>query len=651
MKIGLLQRPEPMSVSEFAEKNVILQEGAHRGERFSYKYRPFFRDATDAMGDNRHVCKVVIVSPSQVGKSTAILNFLYWMITYDQDNTLIILDSNKTAEKLAKVRIRPFLRTQVKLDALQKGASVDYDKSASASNISLSAGKNLLLGSARSASDLCSFSCKWLLCDEVSRYPTFIDKEGDPVILAEQRQESYSRPMAILTSTPTTEDCKIWQQYMIGTQNRWSAVCQSCHKHMPVYYKDIDFSDIDNPTYACPFCGEVYDEYTLQYKLHHEYAPDANPNPYRDGQGRVCKSFHIPGTLVPERYSWRFLREKEIAARQMGQSAYQSFVNTSLGEVYYPGIDESIDLNKIIQCRRYYTSKTLPKWVRFVTCGVDTQDNRFETVVIGADANRKHVCFIERNIIPGDLREPQVWSDLLNYLNNFRCVTKDNRELPIQITCIDSGGHFTQDVYAFCLRSPRLRAVKGSNMIGGSLPNDLIEKVSNIGFKAFANGSGRIQVTRVNTSYAKDIIREQMLKIQVDSKESEWVISSDIEARFDIEFFNQMNSEFRENYANGKYKWVLKNGVRNEALDCTVYALTAVDIARLVTGNAAMSCTIEDDDSNVIKDESNNDNNDKTTDNELTLKSLLYEELNQSMISNDTNTDNTKIVKTRKRKL
>ena len=143
-----------------------------------------------------------------------------------------------------------------------------------------------------------------------------------------------------------------------------------------------------------------------------------------------------------------------------------------------------------------------------------------------------------------------------------------------------------------------------------------------------------------------------MLKIQVDSKESEWVISSDIEARFDIEFFNQMNSEFRENYANGKYKWVLKNGVRNEALDCTVYALTAVDIARLVTGNAAMSCTIEDDDSNIVKDVS--DNNDKQSENgnnELTLKSLLYEELNQSMISNDANTNNTKIVKTRKRKL
>ena len=249
---------------------------------------------------------------------------------YDPDNTLIILDSAKTAEKLMKVRVRPFLKSQVKLESLQRGLQTEYDKSASANNISLSAGKSILIGSARSASDLCSFSCKYLLCDETSRYPEVLDMEGDPITLAFQRQETYTRPMAILTSTPTTESCTIWQHYLLGTQNRWSAVCE-CGHYMPVYYKDIDFTDIENPTYACPKCGTAYDEYTLQYKLKHAYAPDANPNPLHDKLGRICKSFHVPGTLVPERYTWKYLREKELAARQLGTGAYMSFVNTSLG--------------------------------------------------------------------------------------------------------------------------------------------------------------------------------------------------------------------------------------------------------------------------------------------------------------------------------
>lgn len=611
MKIKLFDHPKQMTVSEFAEANVVLTEGAAKGQKFSYRNRPYFREPSDAMGDNRHNCRVVIVSPTQLGKTTAFLNYLYYIITYDPDNTLIILDSNKTAEKLSRVRVRPFLKNQVKLESLQKGLTTDYDKSASVNNISLAAGKNILIGSARSASDLCSFSCKYLLCDETSRYPECLDKEGDPITLAMQRQETYTRNMAILTSTPTTEDCTIWQHYLLGTQNRWSAVCE-CGFYMPVHYKDIDFTDIEHPTYACPQCGTVYDEYTLQYKLKHAYAPDANSNPVHDDYGRVCKSYHIPGTLVPERYTWKYLREKELAARQSGPGGYRSFVNTSLGEVYYPGIDESIDVDKMVQCRRYFDKDHIPKWVHFVTCGIDTQDNRFELIVIGSDTARKHVCFIERKIITGDLRNAQVWTDLITYLNNFRCTTRDGRILPIQISCIDSGGHFTQDVYAFCLKSPRLRPIKGLGNCSNT--RDLIAKVTEVPVKAYANGAGRIQLTFVNVNYAKDVIREQMLKIQADSKESDWVISSHIDAQFDVIFFNQMNAEFRENYQQGKYKWVCKPGVRNEALDCTVYALTAVDIARLMTGNAATQIADVDDDDLDSKDSS-----------DLTLKNLLAE--------------------------
>lgn len=612
MKIKLFAHPKPMTVSEFAEANVILQEGAARGQKFSYKNRPYFKLPSDCMGDNLHNSRVVIVSPTQLGKTSAFLNFLFYMIKYDPDNCLVILDSNKTAEKLSRVRIRPFLRDQAKLTSLQKGAANLEDKSASVNNISITGGKNILIGSARSASDLCSFSAKYLLCDEVSRFPEVLDKEGDPITLCLQRQETYTRPMAILTSTPTTEDCTIWQHYLLGTQNRWSAVCE-CGFHMPVNYKDIDFTDIEHPTYACPKCGTVYDEYTLQYKLKHEYAPDANPNPFKDKYGRVCKSYHIPGTLCPERYTWKYLREKELAARQAGPGAYQSFVNTSLGEVYYPGIDESLDVNKMIQCRRYFDRDTIPKWVKFITCGIDTQDNRFELIVLGSDLNRKHICFIERRVIIGDLRESTPWTNLLEYLNNFRCTTRDGRRLPINISCIDSGGHYTQDVYAFCLRSPRLRPVKGVGI--SSANGDLIYKVSDVPIKAFGNGAGKTQLTLVNTYYAKDIIREQLLNIQSNNKTSNWVISSNVDANFDPIFFDQMNSEFKETYKTGNYKWICKPGVRNEALDCTVYALTAVDIARLMTGNAAMNTTVEDIDIESIDEQSN----------ELTLNSLLDE--------------------------
>lgn len=646
MKVKLFNHPKQMTVSEFAETNVVLSEGNARGQKFSYNNRPYFRDPSNAMGDNRHNCRVVIMSPTQLGKTTAFLNYLYYIITYDPDNTLIILDSNKTASKLSKVRVRPFLKNQVKLESLQRGVHTDYKKSASDNNISLSSGKNILIGSARSPSDLCSFSCKYLLCDEISRYPEILDKEGDPITLAMQRQETYTRSMAVLTSTPTTADCAINQHYLLGTQNRWSAVCE-CGHHMPVYYKDIDFSDINNPTYTCEKCGTVYDEYTLQYKLKHEYAPDANPNPFRDNLGRVCKSYHIPGTLVPERYTWKYLREKEIASRQTGAGGYASFVNTSLGEIYHPGIEETLDVNRVLQCRKFFDKEHIPHWVDYVTCGIDTQDNRFELIVLGSDINRNHICFIERKIIPGDLKKPKVWTDLLNYLNTFKTTTRDKRTLPIQIACIDSGGHFTQDVYAFCLQSPRLRPVKG--IARPSAPRDMIYKITDVHVKAFANGSGKIPLTHVNTLYAKDVIREQLLRMQANYKESTWIISSNLDANFDNIFFEQMNSEYRETFQFGKYRWTQKPGIRNEALDCTVYALTAIDIVRLITknspaviNNTSFKNTLVDVDN--VKKDNNTDLNIDTL-----LKDIDINDMNISTSSNNTSEQNTLFIKRKQR--
>lgn len=584
MKIKLFEHTPRMSVSEFAEKNVTMLEGASKGQKFSYASRPYFRDPSDAMGDNLRNCRVVIMSPTQLGKTTAFLNYLYYIITYDPENTLIILDSNKTADKLSKVRIRPFLRTQVKLESLQKGLRVDYDKSASTNNISLCSGKNILIGSARSASDLCSFTCKYLLCDETSRYPACLGAEGDPITLALQRQETYLRAMAVLTSTPTTEDCTINQHYLIGTQERWCALCH-CGCFMPVHYRDIDFTDPDRPTYACPQCGEVYTENQVQYDCPHLYAPPANKTPFTDGLGRICRSFHITGTLVPERYSWKYLREKELAARETGRGGYMSFVNTSLGEIYVPALDESLNVDKMLTSRRYFTKDALPKWVDYIACGVDVQDDRFEMVFIGSDETRNHVCFIEYKVLLGDMNAAPIWAELLEYLSAFRCTTKDGRHFAVGIVCIDSGGHHTQDVYALCMKSRRLRAVKGLGACGGC--QDIIYKVTNAPMKALATTAARVNLTFVNTYFAKDIIREQMLKIQSNAHDSNWVISSDVEAGFDAIFMAQLDAEFREERAGGAYKWTQKKGARNEALDCTVYALTAIDIMRLETANNA----------------------------------------------------------------
>ena len=43
MRIPLFKHPPKMSVSEFAEANVVLEEVACKGEKFSYKIRFYFK--------------------------------------------------------------------------------------------------------------------------------------------------------------------------------------------------------------------------------------------------------------------------------------------------------------------------------------------------------------------------------------------------------------------------------------------------------------------------------------------------------------------------------------------------------------------------------------------------------------------------------
>ncbi len=152
------------------------------------------------------------------------------------------------------------------------------------------------------------------------------------------------------------------------------------------------------------------------------------------------------------------------------------------------------------------------------------------------------------------------------------------------------------------------------------------QKINNLSMDYATGSISQERYMNMLLNYAKDIIREQLLNIQSNSKESDWVISSDVDANFDAIFFDQMNAEFRESYQD-KYKWVCKPGVRNEALDCTVYALTAVDIARLMTGNAATNIDVNNDIDEI--DVNNNSQNDK-----FDLNEILADRMNQPVENN-----------------
>lgn len=164
MLLDLFKPRDRIDAAEWACQNVILD----RSGKFSFKTRPFFEEPTKAMSDTNRCCRVVISSSAQLGKTTMLLNMLGWIATQDPNNTLMVMDSQKSMTKLVKNRARPFLRDCAHVKSLQRGGTAnELDKSSSAVNISLRSGANLIFGSSKSLSDLCSMPCKYVLADEV----------------------------------------------------------------------------------------------------------------------------------------------------------------------------------------------------------------------------------------------------------------------------------------------------------------------------------------------------------------------------------------------------------------------------------------------------------------------------------------------------
>lgn len=350
MKPAILTYTQKIYADQWAEQHVILKDTG----RFRYEVTPYFREPTRAASDLIHVCRVVVKSCAQLGKTSAIQNLLGWMAEFDPSNALVIMDSLKTGQRFSKNRLKPFLRDTCGIAAFDK---TKKDRSKETCNLSLGTGANLIIGSASSASDLCSTPVKYLFADELDRWTDELGAEGDPLLNAFKRQLRFMG-MALLTSTPTRPDGRINQHWTLGTMETWSAVCAGCSGFMRVSYDDIDFTT-DTPIYACPECGKIYTE-TEIIGLPHTYAPPANPVPYTDKFGRVARSFEITATLCHRQYTWDALKKEQMQAEALGEAAIASFRNTALGETYTPPEQKTLDVHELCKFAVDYTPNNVP---------------------------------------------------------------------------------------------------------------------------------------------------------------------------------------------------------------------------------------------------------------------------------------------------
>lgn len=564
--------PKKESVTEWTVKNHYLKR---TGSYLSYKKYPFMLAPTDSMGRLHDTFEVVIMCPAQASKTTAIMNFIGWSLKYQRENLLVILDNANNAQKLAKNRVKPFLMDVCHLlDDTERQQSAD--KSNSAVNIALASGVNLMLGSAKSASDLCSQPCAFVLLDEVDRYVE-LSGEGDPVTLASARTKTYRNSMIVCTSTPTVkDDSRIMSQWKLGTAERWGVICPSCQHFFSPLWKDIDWSDPDKPTTACPTCGEVWAENDI-IGMEHKYE-QTNPSPIHDEYGRIMRSYAINGLLMHDQTTWKALKQLEIAAIQTSESAIQSFYNTRLGEVYERPSEMRIDpdvLSRCASCR--YDDQSLPSDILSIVISSDTHDDCLYLLTAGFSSDGERVYLIRYDILMGDPDDKHVWAQY----DRLMCEvykTEDGRYLRPIFACGDLGGHRSRSVALYSLRNPRFRCVRGyraPNLGQSTCVDPLLNRVSP--YKLTEGVKTTVPVQYVGVSGAKDRLNKWQ-KLTIAGEQH--IFAPSVKKCFDLDFWKGMTIEIRDNVG----RWVCpytpsgKGHMANEPTDLMVYAMAAFEM-------------------------------------------------------------------------
>ncbi len=543
--------PPDLTVSEWSDRyRVLSAESSSEAGQWRTDRAPYQKEIMDAANDHR-INTIVFMKSAQVGATEILNNIVGYFIDQDPSPTLVLQPTLAMAQAWSKDRLANMIR-----DSERLRTKVKDPKSRDSGNTVLSKkfpGGNINIVGSNSPAGLASRPIRILLCDEVDRYETSAGAEGDPINLAIKRTTTFWNRKVFITSTPTIKGLSRIEVAFEESDKRYYHVpCPHCATLQVLEWEQIHWekSKPETAEYTCKHCETVIPESKKMWMLQ-------NGQWIAENETKKVAGFHISELYSPWR-TWVDMAVDFYNVKNQPEML-KTWVNTALGRTFDdPG--ESIEYGGLLDKRETYDHETIPNEVLLLTCGVDVQGDRLEAQVVGWSHNNE--CWvIDYKVIFGDPSSTHVWRDLDQYLlNSF--TREDDKILKIVSTCIDSGGHHTQQVYAYTSKRVhrKIFAIKGSSQTQKPIA----------GRPSFV-GRSRHVLYPVGTDTAKEVIYS---RIKAENA------TIHFPATVDEEYFKQLTSEKRVvKYVKGakKFQWVKKTR-NNEALDTLVYAFAAVYI-------------------------------------------------------------------------
>jgi phage terminase large subunit GpA-like protein len=569
---GLLDglRPIPrITVSEWADKYRYLSSiSAAEAGKYQTKRTPYMRKIMDCLSANETYRRVVFMKGAQVGATEAGSNFIGYVMHISPAPVMIVQPTDEMVKKLSKGRIDPLIESCAALrERVAEKKSRDSNNTVMQKQF---AGGILFLVGANSSVGLSSTPIRYLVLDEVDRYPMDLDGEGSPIDLAIARTRTFPNKKIFIISTPTVSGMSMIEREFDDTdQNYYYVPCPHCGEMQRLVWEQLRWEEgrPETAIYFCLHCGVGIEE---RYK----------PEMFAVGEWRAMSpersspekiGFHLNSLYSP--YGWQSWAEiaSDFMQAKNNPAKLKVFVNTTMGETWEER-GEAPPYKNLYNRRESYPLNRVPDDVCFLTCGVDVQRDRLELEIAGWCFDKRSYS-IDYRVLEGDTAGTKVWDSLAAIVDE-RWERNDGVEFPIRLMAVDSG-YNTTHVYTFCRRfdASRVIPIKGQDHLGMAIAPPKTVDLTKAGKRI-----GKLRQWNIGVSFLKSEFYAA-LRLERDS-----------DGTFPPNYCHF--PEYPEHYFRGltaeeqvvkiikgyqRYEWK-KVYERNEPLDCRIYARAAAVI-------------------------------------------------------------------------
>ncbi|EMO1702113.1 phage terminase large subunit family protein [Salmonella enterica] len=581
-----LHIPVPLTTVQWADEYYYLpKESSYTPGK--WETLPFQVAIMNAMG--YELIRVVnLIKSARVGYTKMLLGVEGYFIEHKSRNSLLFQPTDSSAEDFMKSHVEPTIRdVPVLLELVPWFGRKHRDNTLTLKRFSSGVGFWCLGGAA--AKNYREKSVDVVCYDELSSFEPDVEKEGSPTLLGDKRIEGSVWPKSIRGSTPKVKgSCQIEKAANESAHfMRFHVPCPHCGEEQYLKFGDgstpfglkWEESKPETVYYLCEHNGCVIRQSELDQKAG-RWICDNTGMWTRDGLAYFSASgeevppprsitFHIWTAYSPFTTWIQIVYDWLDALKD--PNGVKTFINTTLGEPYEEAVAEKLSHELLLEKVIHYAAP-VPERVVYLTAGIDSQRNRYEMYVWGW-APGEEAFLIDKQIIMGR-HDDEDTLQRVDAVINKKYRHADGTDISISRICWDIGGIDAEIVYKRSKKHGifRVLPVKGASVYGKPV----------ITMPKKRNQSG-VFLCEIGTDTAKEMLYARMGAVTAPADEA-----TPYAIRFpdnpdvftEVEAKQLVAEELVEKLVNGKFRllWDAK-GRRNEALDCLVYASSALRVS------------------------------------------------------------------------